>query len=83
MDQRLLPNVGITGLARIGADPTRGHMDGAQHSQFGNVSGYGHMPPGGADPGALTQAQQALIANIDRAIDKLAQVCIMDHGCRS
>ena len=70
----MLPNVGVAGLARIGTDPTRGHMDGAQHSQIGSVAGHGHMAPGGADPGSLTQAQQALIANIDKAIDKLVQV---------
>ena len=75
MDQRNLTGDGITGVARTGGEPSRGHMDGPQHLQTGRVPGYGHMPPEGADAGALTQAQQALIANIDKAMDKLVQVC--------
>ena len=75
MDQRNLTGDGIAGVARTGGDPSRGHMDGPQHLQTGRISGYGHMAPEGADPGALTQAQQALIANIDKAMDKLVQVC--------
>ena len=67
---------GRLGMAMPSSGYSADQMDGPQHLKTGRVTKHGHMPPGTHPTQNLSAAQQALIANINKADKRIAQVCM-------